>query len=213
MSKDKKGKQSPGKDDKVVDLKPGDASHAGGNPSAAPGEGEPSRPQTIEEVGLKLAQDIVAKALEGAKDDEVIAKLLTTSIERHCINQVLMQEVLQHATTCQVHAQRAEGMAAFIMRRSGTPVQLPPEKGEKKGAIVFKTWYEEYSNGVVRYDMISVTVGEPIDLDMVQGKDGNVAELRLLARKEGVLEKFQGVISGMVEPFDVHRAEIGIVPR
>jgi len=77
----------------------------------------------------------------------------------------------------------------------------------------FKTWYEEYSNGVVRYDMISITVGEPIDLDMVPGKDGNVSELRALARKEGVLEKFQGVISGMVEPFEVHRAEIGIVPR
>jgi hypothetical protein len=77
----------------------------------------------------------------------------------------------------------------------------------------FKTWYEEHSNGVVRYDMVSVSVGEPIDLDMVPGDDGNVSELRVLARKEGVIETFQEVIAGIIEPFEVHRADIGIIRR
>ena len=104
MSRVKKSKQSK---DKVVPIKPLDSSQAGGSPAAPAPDEPPSSPQTIEAVGLKLAQEIVAKALDGAKDDEVIAKLLTTSIERHCINQIMMQEVLQQIGECTVHTQRA----------------------------------------------------------------------------------------------------------
>lgn len=144
MSGDNKGKKSPDKDGKVVPLKSGDQSHADNAPAAPSQDGPPSRPQTIEEVGLKLAQDIITGVLKDAKDDEVMAKLLTTSIERHCINQIMMQEVLQQIGQCTVHAQRIEGMASYAMRRQGNPVQLPPAKGEETGAIVFKTWYEEW---------------------------------------------------------------------
>ena len=77
----------------------------------------------------------------------------------------------------------------------------------------FKTWAEEWPNGVVRYDFVNVQVGEPIELDMFPGEDGNVVKLQVLARKEGVLETFQEVIAGMVESFEIHRADIGIIRR
>lgn len=153
MSRDKKGKESPGaKGDKVVPLKPGDQSHAGGAPAAPSQDGPPSRPQTIEEVGLKLAQDIIGAVLKDAKEDEIIAKLLTTSIERHCINQVLMQEILSQTGEATVHAQRCEGMLSYMMRRQGEPVQLPADAQGKPGKIVFKSWHEDWREKWERWE-------------------------------------------------------------
>lgn len=75
------------------------------------------------------------------------------------------------------------------------------------------TWKELFSNGVVRHDLISMAIGEVVDLDMVPGKSGNVVKLRALAREEGVLEKFQEDISSVVDPFNIHCAKIGFVKR
>lgn len=141
MSKDKKSEQSK---DKVVPIKPSDSSQAGGASAAPSQDGQPSRPQTVEEVGIKLAQEIIAEVLKDAKDDEVIAKLLTTTIERECVTQTMMMNVLQAVSECTVHAQRSEGMLSYIMRRHGEPVQLPPAKEGDKPKVVFKTWHEEW---------------------------------------------------------------------
>lgn len=153
MSRDKKGKESPGaKGDKVVPIKPGDQSHAGGAPAAPSQDGPPSRPQTIEEVGLELAQDIIGAVLKDAKEDEIIAKLLTTAIERACVTQTMMVNILQAVGECTVHAQRVEGMVSYMMRRHGEPVRLPPAKEGDKPKIVFKTWYEEWKEMWERWE-------------------------------------------------------------
>ena len=72
-----------------------------------------------------------------------MAKLLTTSIERACVGQTLTLNLLQAVGQCTVHAQRVEGMLSYMMRRQGTPVQLPDKDG-KPGPVAFKTWYEEW---------------------------------------------------------------------
>ena len=153
MSRDKKSKKpKETASDKVVPLNPPGSSQAGGASTAPSPDGPPSRPQTIEEAGLTLAQEVIANALEGAKDEEVIAKLLTTSIERHCISQSLMQHILMELGANTVHAQRTEGMVSYMMRRHGEPVQLPPKEGEKQGSVVFKTWYEEWRQAWERWE-------------------------------------------------------------
>ena len=109
-------------------------------------------------------------------------------------------------------------MASLTLYTASAQVTKPITKRAFKDLLFekrwFLTWEKTYPNGVVRVDYFSFEVdAEPIDLDMVLGEDGNVFELRVLTRKEGVLEKFQEAIGDLIEPFDIHRADIGVIQR
>ncbi len=152
MSRNKKSKK-PGKEEgeKVVPIGGPANSQAGGPASGPSQDGQPSRPLTIDEAGIELAQEVITQAIASAKEEEVVVKLLTAIIERECINQRLQERVLMEVAQTMVHAQRAESMSTFIMRRQGAPVRVPGEKGQK-GTLQFKTWFEEWRTMWERYE-------------------------------------------------------------
>lgn len=163
MSRDKKKAKKPGNggDGKVVNIKPEAAAQAGGAPASSPDQPDPSRSQTIEEVGLTLAQEILTGVMEGAQgDDELQAKMLTTIVERLCINQVLMQENYKVTAELLVHGRRAEGMLSFVMRRQGYPVTIAPAKEGDKPVVQFKTWYEEWREAWDRWERSQMQAAE-----------------------------------------------------